>query len=103
MKNIEFYWHHGAKVAVFGENKGKHRENCLCFRCADFHPEPKDVAKNCPIARILFALCQSFDIVTPAWECKRFTFSSKESKQAHSPTPVADTLGRTISKESGIL
>lgn len=82
-KDIMFYWHHGAKVAVFKENKGLHRENCLCFQCADFHPEPEKMAENCPIARILFGLCVELDIVTPVWECKRFIFRNDHHQVLH--------------------
>ncbi len=75
MKKVIRYEHHGAEVAVIEENRGLHRENCLCFQCGEFYPDPEDMHKNCPIARILFALCCAFDIVTPVWECKAYCLS----------------------------
>ena len=73
MKNIIRYEHHGATVAVMEENKGLHRENCLCWRCDKFYPEPEREALNCQAARLLFTFCQMFNVVTPVWECERFT------------------------------
>lgn len=69
-KKVVGYDHHKTYVKVIEENKGKHRENCLCWQdCKHFYPEPEDMAKNCKIARILFTLCVVFNIVTPVWEC----------------------------------
>ena len=32
----ERYVHHGTKVAVQTELKGKHRDHCLCYLCGSF-------------------------------------------------------------------
>jgi len=47
--------------------KGQHREHCLCFSCAKFHPEDRE--RNCRVANLLYAVCQAMGIVTPVWEC----------------------------------
>ncbi len=70
MTNIEKYEHHGAEVAVRSDLKGKHREHCLCFRCAAFKPESR--GESCPIANALYAFCVLTDLVTPVWECPAF-------------------------------
>jgi hypothetical protein len=55
-------------VAVIPENKGKHRDNCLCYqRCRFFKPE--NIAENCALAQHLFEYDVLNDIVTPVWEC----------------------------------
>ena len=87
MKDIIHYEHHGANVAVMEENKGLHRENCLCFQCREFYPEPEKMSLNCPIARILFSLCQAFNIVTPVWECEKFTLGDV-GQEAIKPTSL---------------
>jgi hypothetical protein len=67
---IEVYEHHGAKVAVRPDLKGKHREHCLCFQnCARFKPGQDD---NCEIAKALFENCVKFNVVTPVWECPKY-------------------------------
>ena len=67
---IIFYEHHGIRVAVREDLKGKHRDHCLCFSCRAFHPE--DRGKNCSIANLNFAMCVAFGLATPVWECPRF-------------------------------
>ena len=66
----EAYEHHGASVVVRKDLKGKHREYCLCHNCYRFKP---DTAKNCLIAQAVFKNCVEFNIVTPMWECPKFT------------------------------
>jgi hypothetical protein len=68
---IEFerYKHHNELVWVMKKNKGKHREHCLCFQCARFHPGSDG---NCETAKLLYKHCVELDIVTPVWECPNF-------------------------------
>lgn len=67
---IEKYMHHGKEVSVDSELKGKHREHCLCFKCAYLNLE--DHAKNCKIANLLYAVCCECGITTPVYECPCF-------------------------------
>lgn len=57
-------------VAVIAENKGKHRDNCLCWQaCRFFNPgEPN----NCVIAQGLYEYDVRNDIVTPVAECPMY-------------------------------
>jgi len=66
----EQYTHHGKKVWVIKEMKGKHRTVCLCFRCKKFNPLDRD--KNCPVANMVYSMCVLQDLVLPVWECKDF-------------------------------
>ena len=68
-KKVIVYNHYGNDVFVFEEDKGKHREHCLCWSCGRFYPEPEDMAKNCPIARLLYNICVTLKMVVPVWEC----------------------------------
>lgn len=69
MGKIVEYEHHGAKVKVDEDLKGKHREYCLCYRCAGFRPgQPL----NCKLAAKNFMLCVENDVVLPVWECPIF-------------------------------
>ena len=68
-KKVTVYNHYGNVVFVFEEDKGKHREHCLCWSCGKFYPEPKDMAKNCPVASLLYNICVTLKLVTPVWEC----------------------------------
>ncbi len=61
------YGHHGEPVFVDEELKGAHWDYCLCARCAKFNPE--DSSQNCRIAALLYAVCVTFNLVTPVWEC----------------------------------
>jgi hypothetical protein len=70
MSKVERYEHHGAVVAVQSELKGKHREHCLCWSCAEFRPD--DPHANCPIARAVFAVCVEHNLVTPVYECPKY-------------------------------
>lgn len=54
---------------------GKHRDHCLCYSCALFNPDFRNL--NCPIANKLFAICVEHNVVTPVWECH--DFKSKEA------------------------
>jgi len=66
MGKIIWYEHHGRRVAVDEELKGKHKEHCLCFRCARFSFNGED---NCKLAELNFANCRINDMVLPVWEC----------------------------------
>ena len=58
------YVHHGTKVTVLEKNKGKHRDNCLCFSCEKW--------LGCTTRKKLFKLCTQFSLVSPVWECPAF-------------------------------
>ena len=67
---FEYHQHHNRWVWVKTEDKGKHREHCLCYACENFIPEDRD--KNCGIANILYAINREFGLVAPVWECPEF-------------------------------
>ena len=67
---IEQYEHHGQVVSVDSELKGKHREHCLCFKCARFVADERE--RSCPMANALYALDVAFGTVTPVYECPEF-------------------------------
>lgn len=67
---IEKYLHHDAENYVDSALKGKHREHCLCYKCASFKPQSRD--ENCPIANKLYQICVDENIVTPVYECPKF-------------------------------
>jgi len=68
--NYENYEHHGAKVFVRSDLKGKHSKYCMCYSCDKFKPE--DRKNNCKIASKLYEFCVDHDMVTPVWECPEF-------------------------------
>jgi len=70
MGKIIQYEHYGRMVYVDEDLKGKHREHCLCFRCAKFHPENRE--KNCSSANLNYAMDVLLNLVTPVWECPEF-------------------------------
>jgi len=70
MPDYVLYTHHGMPVHVREDLKGKHRDHCLCHNCALFNPDDRE--HNCDIANLLYAVCCSFNIVTPVWECPDF-------------------------------
>lgn len=72
--SYEQYEHYGVTVWVRSDLKGKHRDYCLCWKCDQFHPGQ---VTNCPIAQILYQNCVTFDIVTPVWECPKFSLVQK--------------------------
>lgn len=76
------YVHHDNTVAVMAENKGKHRDNCLCYRCERFDPEGLRAIQHCKIAEHLYNFCKLVGIVTPVWECPYFTDLTKEEVKA---------------------
>lgn len=63
------YEHYGALVFVDENLKGKHRENCLCWKCGSFKP---GMPENCPIAQKLYKICVKESLVTPVYECPVF-------------------------------
>lgn len=67
---FEKYNHHGNEVFVKSENKGKHRENCLCYSCEMLNVTNREL--NCNIANELYKNCVKFGIVTPVYECPLF-------------------------------
>lgn len=76
MNSYEKYNHHGSDVFVRKDLKGKHREYCLCFSCANLNIENKK--KNCPISNALFDNCVKFNVVTPVFECPNFIKKENE-------------------------
>lgn len=65
------YNHHGKDVFVRGVLKGQHRDHCLCFQgCTRFKPGTVD---NCEIAQSVYDNCVKHNIVSPVWECPKFT------------------------------
>ena len=68
--NIIRYEHHGKEVAVREDLQGQHRDHCLCWRCTYFTPDER--TDNCPIANELYALCRTWGLATPVWECNLF-------------------------------
>ena len=71
---IEKYIHHEALVCVDSRLKGKHRDNCLCFKCRYFKPNTES---NCCIAQRLFSICKEYHLVTPVYECPYFDITDK--------------------------
>jgi hypothetical protein len=70
MSDFVQYNHHGVTVWTTVELKGKHREHCLCFACAEFHPGPPE--ENCPIANLNYAGCLAHHVTLPVYECPLF-------------------------------
>lgn len=64
------YEHHGKLVWVSGMLQGFHSEFCLCYSCDKFFP---DTPENCEIAQELFEFDVKHDMVTPVWECPKFS------------------------------
>jgi hypothetical protein len=79
-KSFVTYEHHGCTVFVQEHLKGSHREHCLCYSCAWFKPEG-DRKNQCPIADAVYKNCVEHNIVTPVWECPKFTEASKEEEE----------------------
>ena len=75
MKFVQ-YEHHGELVWVIAELKGKHRENCLCYKCSKFFPEDRE--KNCKIANDTYENCVKNSLTTPVYECKEFDYTGNE-------------------------
>jgi hypothetical protein len=72
---IEYYEHHGKKVAVQQKLKGKHRDHCLCFMCSKLRP---NTPENCPIAQATYENCVRFGTTTPMYECPEFLVDPKQ-------------------------
>ena len=70
----ELYEHHGKKLWVRSDLKGKHREHCLCFSCEKLDTVKPD--KNCEIANALYRFDILANVTTPVWECKKFVLIS---------------------------
>lgn len=66
---VDTYTHHGKRVKVRPDLRGKHKEHCLCFSCDSFKPQSE---KNCPIAKALFKVCEKFGVRAPVYECSEF-------------------------------
>ena len=70
-KEYEQYDHHGNKVWVRSDLKGKHWDYCLCASCTRLNI--KNHTENCVIANMLYSICVEQDLVIPVWECAEFT------------------------------
>jgi hypothetical protein len=73
---IDSYNHHGTWVFVDSELKGKHTEHCLCYRCTRYKP---NTSENCIIAQDNFILCVRYKIVTPVYECPKFSLKTEKT------------------------
>ena len=71
----EQYEHHGRMVWVQRKLRGLHRDHCLCFSCALFHPAGLPEA-NCKLANLNFAMDLETHMVTPVYECPIFIESN---------------------------
>lgn len=73
MKIIQYDHHWGDRtvtVSVIEANKGKHKENCLCFQgCKFFKPQ---TSENCELAQGNYEYCVKHDLVLPVWECPKY-------------------------------
>ena len=69
MTQIVSYVHHGTRVKVREDLKGRHRELCLCHSCAYLKPGAAD---NCRKAQRLYELCVAEGMTTPVFECPSF-------------------------------
>ncbi len=67
---IEWYNHHGKRVAVMSDLKGKHRDHCLCYCCKNFKPGTDE---NCKIAQETYHHNLQYGLVTPIYECSEYT------------------------------
>ncbi|MCK9596555.1 hypothetical protein M0R19_05185 [Candidatus Pacearchaeota archaeon] len=76
MGKIVMYNYHGVDVFVDEDLKGKHRDMCLCFRCAAFIPGE---VTNCAIAEDTFKNCVKNNLTTPVFECPIFEEIDDES------------------------
>jgi hypothetical protein len=70
MGKIVKYTHNGRDVFVDEALKGRHRDHCLCYQCAKFHPN--DSERNCRIANALYELCVNQHLTAPVYECAIF-------------------------------
>ena len=67
---ITWYVHHDWSVWVREDLKGRHRDYCLCHRCAKLRLDSRE--HNCPIANLLYAVCCAHGLTTPVFECPLF-------------------------------
>lgn len=69
LRKVTNYLHHGNKVFVREDLKGKHRQYCLCYHCKHYSTDRK---KNCLISNAIHANCVRYGLVTPVFECPEF-------------------------------
>lgn len=69
LRKVTCYMHHGNKVFVREDLKGKHRQYCLCYHCKHYSADRK---KNCLISNAIYANCVKYGLVTPVFECPEF-------------------------------
>ena len=67
---FEQYDHHGRMVWAMKDLRGKHRQHCLCFSCANFKPGLPE--SNCPLANLNYAVCLAEGLTLPVYECPKF-------------------------------
>lgn len=66
------YHHHGADVSVREDLKGTNRDLCMCYDCSKFILDPITGKSMCPIAYLVFQMCERMHLVTPVLECPEF-------------------------------
>ena len=72
--NIIKYIHYGKEVSVIEHLKGTHKKHCLCYQnCKFFKPNTED---KCEIAAANFELCKTHGVVTPVFECPKYSINS---------------------------
>lgn len=87
-RQVETYNHHGTKVWVISDLKGKHRENCLCYLdCYYFRP---GTPENCPIAQALYEFDVKHGVTTPMWECPAYWCATATIIGHDAPTVPTD-------------
>lgn len=69
-KEVTQYVHHGVPVFAIRKLIGLHRHHCLCHGCEHFKPNKPE--ENCLTAQTLFSINQTFNLVTPVYECPKF-------------------------------
>jgi len=80
MGEIVWYKHYGKDVAVDDDLMGKHRENCLCYRCGKFAPGENE---NCQLASLIYLICCLNNMVLPVWECPEFETKMEDLKNEY--------------------
>lgn len=64
--------HHNIEVKADSDTAGKHRDYCLCWRCAKFIPSASGETVECKIANLLYRVDIICEITTPVFYCKKF-------------------------------
>ena len=83
----EQYTHHGRRVWVRKDLRGKHRDHCLCWQCKKFTirdlliagetPTDRERDDSCPIANMLYRIAFRENLVIPVYECPDFEYDDE--------------------------